>query len=98
MIYDDEDDSYDGGAYYWYDDDPGWVKEEPDCGLCGDGGSIRAGRLNRAIGRPWVRCPSCNPTWITRQYQRLSPWRLRWRLQSRVARWRGVELSDEPPF
>ncbi len=78
----------------------GPAKEEPDCFGCSDGGSVRAGVLNRLIlRRPWVPCPSCCPTAATRLYQRLQLWRVRG-LASRIVhpRRQAVAVSDEAPF
>lgn len=77
----------------------GRPKEEPDCGLCNDGRTVRGGLLNRLIGRVSVRCPSCSPTAFIRLYQRSQLWRVRgmvWRLFH--PRYRSPAYSDEAPF
>ncbi len=78
----------------------GRPREEPDCGGCNDGRSVPAGVLNRVLlRRPWVPCPSCNPTAFIRLYQRSQLWRIRgavWRLfHPRAA---AAVVSDEAPF
>ncbi len=74
-------------------------REEPDCGLCNDGRTVRGGLLNRTIGRAWVPCPWCSPTVVIRLYQWLRLYHVRgavWRLFH--PRYRRAVVSDEAPF
>lgn len=74
----------------WYDDEPSYVKEEPDCYACNDSGLIFD--FDRETGR---RCRSCQPSRIRSWWWRTKS-RIYWLLKARRAR---QHLSDEEvPF
>lgn len=70
-----------------------WVKEEPDCYACNDGGCVATGWFLRLFRIRSVGCPWCNPGRLTAATNR---WRVYLRRLAQPIR--RVEYTDEAPF